>query len=74
MDYWALGHVHNQRILRESRPCIIYPGNTQGRSVRKTGLRGCYLVETGEDRIFRPQFVPTDVVRWFVEDVHPRRW
>jgi DNA repair exonuclease SbcCD nuclease subunit len=69
MDYWALGHVHNHRILRESRPCIIYPGNTQGRSVRETGPRGCYLVETGEDQIFRPQFVSTDVVRWFAEDV-----
>jgi len=26
MDYWALGHIHNARILREEAPCVVYPG------------------------------------------------
>ena len=32
MDYWALGHIHQQQFLREGGPWIAYPGDTQGRS------------------------------------------
>jgi len=69
MDYWALGHVHTRQVLNESEPYIIYPGNTQGRSVRETGERGCYFVKVDDAGIATAEFVPTDVVRWFVEDV-----
>lgn len=69
IDYWALGHIHAGRILREREPCIIYPGSTQGRSVRELGERGCYLVKVDETGHIKTQFVPTDVVRWFIEDV-----
>lgn len=69
MDYWALGHIHSQRILRDREPCVIYPGNTQGRNWREMGPRGCYLVRVDDrGRVF-PEFVPTDVVRWFSRDV-----
>ncbi|MFP3869048.1 MAG: exonuclease SbcCD subunit D [Desulfobacteraceae bacterium] len=69
LDYWALGHIHNQKILRDFDPCIIYPGNTQGRSVRELGPRGCYLVRVDGSRRPYPEFVPTDVVRWFSQEV-----
>jgi DNA repair exonuclease SbcCD nuclease subunit len=26
-DYWALGHVHERRVLSRT-PWIVYPGNT----------------------------------------------
>ena len=42
-DYWALGHVHERRVLREY-PHVVYPGNLQGRSVRETGDKGAYVV------------------------------
>jgi len=42
-NYWALGHVHERRVLREY-PHVVYPGNLQGRSVRETGGRGAYSV------------------------------
>ncbi|XID93704.1 exonuclease SbcCD subunit D [Paenibacillaceae bacterium WGS1546] len=42
-DYWALGHVHDRRTLREY-PHVVYPGNTQGRSVREPGGKGAYVV------------------------------
>ncbi|MFC4600015.1 metallophosphoesterase family protein [Cohnella hongkongensis] len=42
-DYWALGHVHDRRVLREY-PHVVYPGNPQGRSVRETGGKGAYAV------------------------------
>ncbi|SEB09270.1 DNA repair exonuclease SbcCD nuclease subunit [Thalassobacillus cyri] len=44
MDYWALGHIHKREILSEA-PYIVYPGNIQGRSIKETGEKGCYLVE-----------------------------
>ncbi|MBW1917659.1 MAG: DNA repair exonuclease [Deltaproteobacteria bacterium] len=69
MDYWALGHIHNQKILRDSGPCIIYPGNTQGRSVRELGRRGCYLVRVDAYQRPHPEFVATDIVRWFSQEV-----
>lgn len=67
MDYWALGHVHTHRILREGDPLIIYPGNPQGRHVREAGPRGCYLVEVDPQGSPHPEFVPVDVVRWYDE-------
>jgi len=69
MDYWALGHIHTRNVLRESEPCVIYSGNTQGRSVRELGERGCYLVDVDKTGHVETEFVATDVVRWFEEEV-----
>ena len=65
MDYWALGHVHNRRIIREDKPVIVYPGNPQGRNVREAGTRGCYLVHVDSDGRCTPEFVSVDAIRWF---------
>jgi DNA repair protein SbcD/Mre11 len=62
MDYWALGHIHSRRVLLE-RPWIVYAGNIQGRSIRETGPKGCYLVEAGLGEV-RLDFRMTDTVRW----------
>jgi len=63
-DYWALGHVHTREVVRE-RPWIVFPGNTQGRSVRELGPKGCMLVEGDADLGIRSvEFVATDVARW----------
>lgn len=43
-DYWALGHIHQREIVRKQRPAIVYPGNTQGRSSKENGQKGCYHV------------------------------
>ncbi len=64
MDYWALGHIHAHRVLREGSPLIVYPGNPQGRHPRETGPRGCYVVEIDERGTSTYQFVDADVVRW----------
>ena len=66
-DYWALGHIHTTRVCTE-HPVILYPGNTQGRSFRETGARGCYLVEVEEDRT-RYRFCPTHDVIWLAESL-----
>jgi len=62
-DYWALGHVHEKKIL-ETRPHIVYPGCTQGLSIRETGARGCWLVRVDADRRSALSFQPLDRVRW----------
>lgn len=63
-DYWALGHVHNRRVIRGADPAIVYSGNPQGRDFGETGPRGCCRVtlETGQ----KPDivFVPTCTVRF----------
>jgi len=63
-DYWALGHVHNREVVRET-PWIVFPGNTQGRHARELGAKGCMLVEGSADEgIVSVEFVATDVARW----------
>lgn len=62
-DYWALGHIHTRRTLHESPP-IVYPGNIQGRSIRETGPKGCYMVHVDEHGQARLQFHELDEVRW----------
>lgn len=42
-DYWALGHIHTRQVLA-TQPPILYAGNTQGRSSKETGIKGCELV------------------------------
>src|SRR5690625_5282880 len=55
-DYWALGHIHKRMILSEE-PYAVYPGNIQGRHMKETGEKGCYLVELSKvktDLTFQP--------------------
>lgn len=69
MDYWALGHVHSQRVLSEHWPFVVYPGNTQGRNIKETGEKGCYLVRVRDDKEVEMEFHATDVVRWTTYDL-----
>lgn len=63
VDYWALGHVHERAVLRRD-PLVVYPGNTQGLSIREPGPRGCFLVRVDEHRHAELEFCPLDAVRW----------
>jgi DNA repair exonuclease SbcCD nuclease subunit len=62
-DYWALGHVHNRQICLNG-PHIVFPGNIQGRHIRETGAKGCYVVAADERGTCELEFVPLDVFRW----------
>jgi len=68
VDYFALGHIHQHVTLNET-PSIVYAGNTQGRSIRETGPRGCILVRAMSRDDIEHRFVETDTVRWFREEV-----
>jgi exonuclease SbcD len=63
-DYWALGHLHQQRIVHEAYPAIVYPGNPQGRDFGESGIKGCYLVEIEAGYQPRLSFIPTQQIRF----------
>lgn len=67
-QYWALGHVHEHKILSgragETSPHVVYPGNLQGRSVRETGLKGAVVVEVEDNIVQECRFVECATVRW----------
>lgn len=67
-DYWALGHIHQRRVIQEY-PHIVYAGNIQGRSVKETGPKGCYVVDVKEDASLQMTFHELDSVRWFREEI-----
>jgi DNA repair protein SbcD/Mre11 len=63
-DYWALGHIHDRRILGE-KPFVVFPGNLQGRHPNETGAKGAVLVEVRDREIVgAPEFRALDVLRW----------
>ncbi len=62
-DYWALGHVHNREIKCDDPP-IVFCGNLQGRHIRETGAKGCYLVRVDDRGSVDLEFQPCDVFRW----------
>jgi len=66
-DYWALGHVHRFEIISKN-PWVVCAGNTQGRSVRETGSKGCVLVTVENREVQSVERREMDVLRWTVID------
>lgn len=62
MDYWALGHIHKREEISHEPP-IIYPGNTQGRSRKESGEKGCYFVSLSENQS-EFTFLPLQEIRY----------
>ncbi|NJB68952.1 DNA repair exonuclease SbcCD nuclease subunit [Desulfobaculum xiamenense] len=62
-DYWALGHVHDHKILG-TEPPVVYCGCLQGRHIRETGPKGCVRVDVDASGHAVHTFVPMDVMRW----------
>ncbi len=61
-DYWALGHVHDYKVMRED-PLIVYSGCCQGRHIKETGPKGCVLVGMDGDGLTQA-FLPLSTVLW----------
>ena len=62
-DYFALGHVHQRRVVREDAPRIVFPGNLQGRHANEMGTKGCELVVVHDGHI-ESRHVSLERVRW----------
>ena len=63
MDYWALGHVHQGRVLCEN-PLVVYPGSLQGLHINEGGPHGCAVVRV-EGQACRVRSVSLAPVRWY---------
>ncbi len=62
-DYWALGHIHVREELATT-PGVHYPGNTQGRTQRERGAKGCLLVELVERSAPSVSFHRLGSIQW----------
>lgn len=62
-DYWALGHVHEASI-RSADKHVVYPGNSQGRHIRETGVKGAMLVRVEGGEVASVEHRACDEVRW----------
>lgn len=62
-NYWALGHIHKREILHDD-PHIVFSGNIQGRHIRETGPKGCFLVTVADSDDVSVDFRATDAFRW----------
>ena len=74
LDYLALGHIHQRRVLSGEDgigPWIVYPGNSQARSPRKTEQepKGALVAYVEDGRVGRVEFVACDRVRYVEVDV-----
>ena len=67
-DYWALGHVHEHEIVCEE-PHVVFPGNTQGRTIRETGPKGAVIVSVEDGRVAAVDRIELDVLRWAAIEV-----
>lgn len=65
MDYWALGHLHKKLVYPSpDDPRAVFSGCIQGRDIKETGERGCFIVTLDERKPVRLEFVPTASVAW----------
>ena len=66
IHYWALGHVHEKKILHKN-PHVVYPGNPQGLNIREQNQRGCYMIRVDEitREVLKLKFYELDAIRWF---------
>lgn len=62
-DYWALGHVHQRRVLAEN-PWVVFAGNLQGRHVNEQGEKGFTLVDVEGGRVRKATHCPADCLHW----------
>ena len=50
-------------------PLVVFPGNIQGRHVKKTGPKGCVLVSVDDSGRPELEFKTLDVIRWVILNV-----
>jgi DNA repair protein SbcD/Mre11 len=66
IDYWALGHIHQHRVLSPGEPWIVYSGGLQGRSLKpgEVGIKGAVVGRVTDNRMSDIQFVTVPHVRF----------
>ncbi|MFW6386651.1 MAG: metallophosphoesterase family protein [Bacillota bacterium] len=62
IDYWALGHIHEPRLIFSGDSHALYPGTPQGRDIDEKGVRGCFLIEADRYGEVETEFLPLSPV------------
>lgn len=68
-DYFALGHVHQHRLVLDGDRVAAFSGNLQGRHPKETGPKGALVVDVEPGARASLRHVPLDVARWVALDV-----
>lgn len=68
-DYFALGHVHEHKVVTSGHRVAAFSGNLQGRHPRETGPKGALVVDVEPDGRAQLRHEPLDVARWAILDV-----
>lgn len=69
MDMWLLGHIHVPEVICKA-PFMLYPGNIQGRHIRESGPRGCFLVKVSVEGKVSHKFKPVQSIVWKNEQLN----
>lgn len=62
-DYWALGHVHEHRVVATD-PWIVYPGTLQGRGPDEPGSKGVTVITTVAGAVTNVEHRELAALRW----------
>jgi len=69
IDYWALGHIHQNEIINDKNPVITYPGIPQGRDFGEKEKKGFYLVELTQNNDPKLDFIYSSKYIWKEVDI-----
>ncbi|NLF32715.1 MAG: DNA repair exonuclease [Planctomycetes bacterium] len=64
VDLWALGHIHNGRVLGDDRPIVFYPGSLQGLDPTEDGPHGAWAVTLEAGRPPAMERHPLAALQW----------
>lgn len=64
INYWALGHIHNRKVISSDKKVIAFPGTPQGRDFGEPSIGGCFLVTVKDDFSTDLKFVRTSDIMW----------
>lgn len=67
IDYWALGHIHEQQVVSKE-PFVAYSGNIQGLHINEQGERGCLVVNVTDNQI-QTSHHTLGPIQWKIEAV-----
>ncbi|SIN87211.1 metallophosphoesterase family protein [Halodesulfovibrio marinisediminis] len=67
IEYWALGHIHEQQVVSRE-PFVAYSGNIQGLHINEQGERGCLMVTVADGQISTEHYT-LGVIQWKIEKV-----
>jgi DNA repair exonuclease SbcCD nuclease subunit len=68
-DYFALGHVHDHKVVTDGDRVAAFSGNLQGRHPKETGPKGALVVDVEPDGRASVRHEALDVARWAAVDV-----